>query len=213
MMRIRNWFYWKIDNKVVFLRTSLLYWNSYNNIVEELNNKYGYTVETVPCPPPAEFLKDWVNIVNDAYEDAHYDKEKASSFFQNHAYLDLLDLHFIVNESGNRIGTIISGIYKENPHIGGVCRIALLHKYQRQGLGQYLPLLGYSCLKNRVDIGESLIASKRKRSLFLHFKLGFRPVLTKSGMAYTAPLRKVNRLQRIRLKCRLIRTFVQFLSK
>ena len=213
MMRIRNWFYWKIDNKVVYLRTSLLYWNSYNNIVEELNNKYGYTVETVPCPPPDEILQDWVNIVNDAYDDAHYNLEKALSFFQNHTYLDLIALHFIINEAGNRIGTIISGIYKENPHIGGACRLALLHEYHGKGLGQYLLLLGYSYLKNKVNVGESLVASKRKQSLFLHFKLGFKPVLSKSGMAYTAPLRKVNYLQRFRLKCRLIKTFVQFLRK
>lgn len=213
MIHIRNWFYYKIDNKVVYLRTSLLYWNSYKNIVDEIKSKYGYTVETLSCPPSNGVLHDWVNIVNDAYDDACYDVEKGSLFFQNHSYLELKALHFIVDKKGGRIGTVISGVYKENPHIAGACRLALLKEYQKKGIGQYLILLGYSYLKDKVNIGESLIASKRKHSLFLHFKLGFRPVLSKKGMAYTAPLRKVNFLQRFRLKWRLMCAFIKYIKK
>ena len=213
MIHIRNWFYYKIDNKVVYLCTNLLYWNSFENIVKEIRCRYDCTVETWPCPPSTDVLHDWVKIVNDAYDDASYDDKTGSLFFQNHQYLHLIALHFIVDNRGNRIGTVISGIYKEKQNIAGVCRIALLKSYQKRGIGQYLPLLGYSYLKDRVNIGESLIASKRRHSLFLHFKLGFRPVLSKELIAYTTPLQKVNCLQRFRLKWRLIWAYIEFLRK
>lgn len=47
---------------------------------------------------------------------------------------------------------------------------------QGRGLGRLIVLYAFSRLKERgIDIGESSIMIKRSTSLYLHFKLGFRP--------------------------------------
>lgn len=194
--------YYKIENKVVHVQTLLDHWISFDDVVEEVKQKYDYHVETIERYPTDEELLDWISIINDAYDDANYNLKKAKEFFQMHLFLDIIALHFVVYNN-MRIATVISGIYKEKPSVGGVCRIALKKAYRKKGLGVYIVLLGYSYLKGIVSKGESIITSKRIESLLIHFRIGFLPVYNFSQISYTGSLKNINFIQRLRLKMKL----------
>ena len=202
--------YYKIENKVVHVQTRLDHWISFDDLTEEVKKKYDYHIETIERYPTDEELLDWINIVNDAYDDTNYNLEKAKMFFQNHLFLDFIALHFVVHNN-MRIATVISGLYKEKPSVGGVCRIAIKKEYQKKGLGVYIILLGYSYLKGIVSKGESIIASKRIESLLIHFRIGFLPVYNLSQISYTGSLKNVNFIQKLRLKMKLKCVYNKFL--
>lgn len=81
-------------------------------------------------------------------------------------------------EGGQAVATVLIGVYKTNPKMGGDFRIGVTEEAQGKGYGRLCILFAFSQLAARgVKFGESAIAFKRKESLYLHYALEFKPQL------------------------------------
>ena len=155
----------------------------------------------------------WCNIINDGYNEEVYDIEKAKKLLTNHYLFDELETFFIC-DSGVPIGTISMGKYKSMPSTGGDCRIAVLPAYRGKNLG--LILLNFAILKLK-ERGYStfitLIASKRKTSVFMHFRCGFKPMKNNYFVAHGAKLLVLRLLYGRRLRLITNAYYNEYLAK
>ncbi|MFA5644391.1 MAG: GNAT family N-acetyltransferase [Patescibacteria group bacterium] len=121
-------------------------------------------------------LNSWVELLNYSYGDERsYDINKAITEIQNHLFLKDLST-FLVFYNDQAVGSVSAGVYKKNPKIGGACRICVHPNFRRRGIGEFLLLYAYNFLKSQgIKKGESVVAIKRKGSIFMHFKCGFYP--------------------------------------
>lgn len=68
------------------------------------------------------------------------------------------------------------GAYRADPSCGGLFRIAVLPGCQGRGIGAYI--ISYGCLRLQAAGFariEDIITYKRRKSLLLHYRLGFVP--------------------------------------
>lgn len=127
-------------------------------------------------------LSAWCSICNSAYSDSHYSLTEGRSFFQNHPIMTDFKTLLFYDEQDKPFATISYGVYKSNPECGGLFRLAVLPEYQGNGIGAYLIAFGCTRLMEKgVSRIESIITYKRKKSLRLHFSLGFIPTNMKKS--------------------------------
>ena len=199
-MGLKNFFYTRIENKVVHLQSNLSVFMSSKDIESYLNKPYFF--EKLDIEKQKD-IEDWVNIINDAYDDTSYSFEEGEKNLSMHLFLKDIETFFISNEI-ERVATVSIGIYKQNPQVGGEFRIAVRRKYQGNGFGWILILYAFAKLKERgIKYGESIIASKRETSIYLHLKIGFVPQYDERYISYNKHLKNVNCIQRWKLKRRL----------
>lgn len=124
-------------------------------------------------PDNKEDLKNWVEVVNSAYDDSKYDIETAKRLLKNHHFIENIET-FMIFQNDNPCAAISFGNFRENKNAGGVFRIAVSKKYQNKGLGKYVILYAYNKLKERgKTLGESIISSHREKSILVHMSIGF----------------------------------------
>lgn len=129
-------------------------------------------------------VNDWLNIINDGYDEDDYDLNDAIKHFHHHLFLNILATYFIMDEE-KPIATISIGQYKSDKDVGGDARISVIKEYQGKGLGKYIILYGYNKLKEKgIIVGETMISIKRKPSIFAHFSCGFVPFTDLSKCQY-----------------------------
>ena len=143
-----------------------------------------FYVKEIDINNKVEELKNWVEIVNDAYDDIVFDVTSAKKHINEHLFLNITNIYF-VKDGNNPIATISIGTYKNNYKIGGDARIAVKKSHQGMGLGEKLILFGFNKLKEKgIKYGESIISIPRKKSLMLHFKCGFFPQYCRKYVQY-----------------------------
>ncbi len=156
-------------------------------------------------------LNHWINIVNDAYDDTLQDIGYAVQHFRNHLFLDISKAFFVIDDKVP-IATISIGIYKSNPNIGGVARIAVKKKFRGYGLGSFLINYGFNQLYQQgINYGESIISITREQSILLHLKSGFIPQINKVYFSFKNQKRSAIILFLVNRK--LNRLYKQYLLK
>ncbi len=134
-------------------------------------------------------LRHWASIVTEAYDDKIYDSNDARRHFEDHLFLNISNVYFVMDEN-EPVGTISIGTYKTNNKIGGDARIAIRKEYQGRGLGKFVIAYGYSELfKQGIKYGESVISIPRSKSILLHFQCGFFPQLQKRHFIFSSQKR------------------------
>lgn len=145
-------------------------------------------------------VSQWVKIVNDAYSDSDINSNQAKQLLVNHHFLNDTE-SFFVFDGDIPMATVSIGIYKENPEVGGVFRLAVRKDYQNKGLGKYIILLGYHKLKERgIKYGESVISSNRFKSMIVHMKCGMIPQYNPQVVTHKGSNFNKNIIQRFRGK-------------
>lgn len=186
------------------LGQNLRYRLNYSRTVVHLHADLAHVAPPVEHPPfrfrqmdpgsPAD-VQQWIEIINDAYDDAACDAAAARSHWENHLFLKLSRIEFLT-DGDLPIGTISIGPYRDNPQVGGDARIAVLRSHQGRGLGGALIRHGFDLLRRQgIRNGESIITITRERSILLHFQCGFRPQFSARYHQY----RKQKRLSVVRL--------------
>lgn len=121
-------------------------------------------------------IREWVDLINNAYnEDSPYDIDSARRHIEDHLFLDILKIYFVM-DGDTPVATISIGKYRANPRIGGEARIAVRRDYQGRGLGRFVVCYGCDRLRDSgLELCENIVAIKRRRSIMLHFQCGFVP--------------------------------------
>ena len=120
----------------------------------------------------------WCDIINNSYTEFNYNIESAKSFLKDDTYYKNSTTYLFSDccSGGGYCATISIAQYVHTPKVGGDFKIGVKKDFQGRGLGRLVILYGFSRLKERgIEVGESSIQIKRDTSLYLHFKLGFRP--------------------------------------
>ena len=134
-----------------------------------------------------EDLRTWLDVLNDSYSiynEKPIELSQSKTYLEQHPFLDIRAVYFLLDNT-DCIGSITVGVYKENPSVGGVSRIAIRRSYMRKGLGKYITAYAYEQLLNvGVRYGQSIVMIKRESSLITHFKLGFHPQLNPKYKVY-----------------------------
>lgn len=221
---IRKLFYYKIDNKVLHLQALLhtfpSFADSLNNLIECIRKITHYDNVCV-----YEIKKEdtaliglWCELINSSYGDCEYSLDSAKKLLFDHLYL--VDNHvFLVVECGNgkepvALASVSCGLYRENKKVGGAYRLAVSNELKNKGIGKLLMILPLSYLKEQgIKLAESIIASKRIQSCFVHFELGFFPQLNAKYFSYKGALKNINTLQSLRLKFRALNYYWKYLKK
>ncbi|MFA5573959.1 MAG: GNAT family N-acetyltransferase [Brumimicrobium sp.] len=156
-------------------------------------------------------LENWLEVINDAYDEPIRDVNYALNHINNHLFLNISNVYLIF-DANEAVGTISIGTYKSNSKVGGDARIAIKKKYQGRGLGKFAISYGLAKLKERkVKYAESIITIIRVESISLHFKCGFIPQYKRRFLQYT----KQRRHFLIRLYCvlKVKKLYKDFLKK
>lgn len=143
---------------------------------ETLRNKYNVRVETLNLDDNKQ-LAAWCDIINHSYSEFNYNVESAKVFLKDEKYYKKA-ITYLFSDccGGGYCATVSVAQYVAAPHVGGDFKLGVKKESQGRGLGRLIVLYAFSRLKERgIDIGESSIMIKRSTSLYLHFKLGFRP--------------------------------------
>ena len=102
------------------------------------------------------------------------------------------------------------GVYKDNPNVGSLFRIAVKREYRGLHIGNAIVLYALSYLQMQgITLCEDIISSKRNISLGLHMNLGFEPQNDWSKVTFKMNLKNVNYIQKFRLKRRLTTAYLQ----
>src|SRR5690554_5700931 len=117
-------FYYKINEKVGHLQANL-------NRLHRLPNIVPYNIKEISIHD-VKHLEQWIELIADAYGDEKYNIESAKNYFKDHLFLKNIMIYLLFDKR-MPIGTISIGIYKDTPHVGGLCRIAVRKEYQGQG--------------------------------------------------------------------------------
>lgn len=178
-----------------------------------LKDKYGLNAKKIDYYDDSD-METWMSIIHTSYDDCHFTMSSARNFFTDHSYFqDAQTFIFYDIPTGEALATVSIGLYKNNPQIGGDFRIGVTEKAQGRGLGRLCILYAFSKLATMgVTNGESAIAFKRKKSLFLHYSLGFRPQFNNRFLAEKNHMRWLKNLNLI-LKARLFLSYRSFLRR
>lgn len=156
-------------------------------------------------------LEQWLEIVNDAYDEPYHDISYAINHIRTHLFLNITNVYLIL-DNDVPVGTISIGTYKSNNNIGGDARIAIKKKYQSKGLGVFMITLGFHKLRDLgIKYGESIISIIRDQSIMLHFKCGFVPQTNRKYIQYKNQKRHF--IIRMLVKAKLMRLYNQYINK
>ncbi len=193
---IKNLSYWlSIDHldriRTFGIRSHLKYVFNFNvsrivvNMQAELSNltplvfPQGYMIREMEIRNPNE-IYEWIRIVNSSYQDADENETSFKQHIYSHPFLDVQKVFFVMSEN-QPVGAVSVGLYKKNPEYGGDARIAVVPSVQGNGLGYFAISYAFHYLRKQgIDIGEAVISLKRKQSIFLHLRCGFRPQYDRS---------------------------------
>lgn len=159
----------------------------------------GYLVREMDTNNPDE-IADRIRIVNQSYYDAEENDKSFIKHLNKHPFLDVKKIFFITR-NGQAVGTVITGLYRNNPQYGGCARLAILPSEQGNGLGVFvINYASYYLYNQGIRLGETIITLKRKQSLLLHFKLGFKPQFSRNKINFDIqkrmwPARMIARLK------------------
>jgi L-amino acid N-acyltransferase YncA len=158
-------------------------------------------------------MQTWLTVVNKAYDENNRDVESTKKALQKHHFLDKTKTHVVINQRGEICATYSYGIYRNNPKVGGVFRLAVAKNHQGMGLGKHIILLGYQNLLNQgIQLGESVINSNRLISIRTHFSIGFKPVLNKRDVVHKDSHFMKNWVQYFRGRSILKKTYSAYLQ-
>lgn len=143
---------------------------------ETLSERYNLNVEILDINNDAQ-ISTWCDIINNSYTEFNFNVVSARTFLKDESYYKKAVTYlFTDNCTGEYCAAISVGQYAKSPKVGGDFKIGVRKEFQGKGLGRLVILYGFSRLKERgLEVGESAIQIKRDTSLYLHFKLGFRP--------------------------------------
>lgn len=143
-------------------------------------------------------VNEWLQVVNDAYNEYPYNIESARNLLTQHHFIDNVET-YLVYDSEIAVAGISLGVYREMPSVGGVFRIAVKKSHQGLKLGRFVILYAYHKLhENGIEIGESVISSYRQKSILVHLSCGFRPQTDISKIAHKTVNFNKNFVQRYR---------------
>ncbi len=206
LYKLRYILYTNIDDKLCYLQADL-------DSIHRLPDINPFYVRDLDINNETD-VSSWVNIVNAAYSiyggELPYTLEKAKDQLVNHLFL--LDTKtFFVIDGDQPIATVTAGVFKNNPHVGSIARLAVKPEYQGKGLGKFIILYGYHWLRSEgIRYGESLISSKRDRSIMVHLSCGFRPQLNMGEITWKGGEQNTNYIQRWRLNRKLDKLSAEF---
>ena len=202
LYRLRYMFVMNIDNKVGHFQGHL-------ETVARLPDPAPFTVRTMDLADPQQ-IQDWMEIIADAYGEAFADPQAAVSAMKEHLFLNVFETVFLC-DADRPIGAVSIGTYKEKPHVGGLCRLAVREEYQGRSLGKFMRLLGYHTLYDRgIRYGEGIISAKRDKSIMMIYFCGFKPQHNMKYVSYTGHLENINWFQRQRIRRKLERLYREF---
>ena len=126
-------------------------------------------------PDSEEDRKQWVELIDNGYDEEDDETIDAVKHFENHLFLDITNTYFVMDQE-LPVATISIGPYKNNRQVGGDARISVRKSHQGHGLGKYVILYGFHKLREQgISQGETMISVKRTPSIYAHFFCGFRP--------------------------------------
>jgi len=119
-------------------------------------------------------VNEWLNIINQSFSRS-WEKEDYIKSIINHEIYDIPHTYFLTDDE-KYIGVVSEAVFKKNKQVGVTHYLGLDKDYLGRGLGKYLIL--YTLHKMREHNlksceGESTL--DYKKSIFIHFDLGFRP--------------------------------------
>lgn len=161
-------------NATVRLQANL---SAFDLSTNTLLNKYNIGVEILDIDDDKK-VAVWCDIINHSYTEFNYNIDSAKKFLLDKKYYsNRVTYLFTDNCNGKEYcATVSIAQYVSNEKVGGDFKIGVKNKFQGKGLGRLVILYAFSRLKERgLEVGESSIFIKRSTSLYLHFKLGFRP--------------------------------------
>lgn len=156
----------------------------------------GFKMCTLSLSSP--MFEDYVQFINTSYEEKIYTKEQLADLLKNHHYLKNVETYVLLNKEEEIVGTISTGVYKEDEQWGGVFKFATKKSQRKQGLGLYMLQYGYNTLKERGCLyGESIVSDRPSRiaSLMTHFKCGFVPQTDRNKVQFSACRGEHNKLK------------------
>jgi len=195
MMRIlKNLVYDIKAIKKYGLITHFKYLFDYKHVIINLHTHLDYVPQFVDRP---EFvikevnlndkiiLKQWVDIVNDAYGfDKPFTINSAKKYMENHLYKIFEHTYFVYFDS-RPVGTYSIGRFKVNERIGTTGRFAVLKDYQNKGLGRYLVLYGFRKLKEKGYKNlESVFVVSKDYSIRIYLRCGAIPQFKKKYLQF-----------------------------
>jgi GNAT superfamily N-acetyltransferase len=161
----------ELQKGTVYLQASLKAFELDSRIMEE---KYGLKVRQIDYDNDAD-LETWMSIIHTSYDDCHFTVDKARKYLTSHLFMDNTKTFVFYEVTGVAVATVSIGLYKANPQIGGDFRIGVTQASQGKGYGRLCILFAFSQLASMgIKYGESAITIKRKKSLQLHYMLGFK---------------------------------------
>lgn len=167
-----------------------------------LEDKYGLIVRKLDYDNDSD-IEIWRSIIHTSYDDCHFTIESARKFLTEHTYMFNTQTFVFQEIGGEAVATVSIGLYKSNPKIGGDFRIGVTKDAQGRGYGRLCILYAFSKLAAMgIKNGESAIGFKRKKSLYLHYSLGFRPQFNNTYLAeknYRPWLKNLNIILKTRL--------------
>lgn len=163
----------RVFSSTVYLQAPLKAYELDDRIMEE---KYGLRVIKLDYNNDKD-LEEWIRLIHTSYDDCHFTIESARPYLQNHKYFqDTQSFVFQEINGGRFVATVSMGVYKNNTNVGGDFRIGVTKTAWGRGYGRLCILYAFSKLASMgIQSGESAIMFKRKKSLYLHYALGFRP--------------------------------------
>ena len=168
-------------------------------------------------PHNPESVNRWKDLINESYAEYHeteYDFQSAYDILTHHPYIMNPTIVGIYDE-GLIVGSVIIGVFRKNPDVGTIARLAVRPSHQKNGIGKYL--IQYSCnylfTEYNVKFVESLVSSKRFGSLYTHYGAGFIPQTRARKIVAQFALENINPIQFLRLKRRANLTYKNYLNK
>ena len=144
----------------------------YADTLPQIQNNPEYTFIPMDLEN-SEDTQTWLNVFNDAFE-RNWDEVHFEKYVLNHPVINVSDTLFLRNLQGEVMGVTSFGVFRHNPSIGVGHYIAIRKKFQGQQLGYYISMKRYHVLAQLgLKTFESETTIDRKRSIFMHFKLGF----------------------------------------
>jgi RimJ/RimL family protein N-acetyltransferase len=127
-------------------------------------------------------IESWINIINRSYPDKNETLKSFDTFFNRHPFADIKKI-LLFWRGDVAVGTIGIGIYHKNQLVGGEFHLAILPEEQGKGIALYALGCADRYLKNSgVSNIENIVSFKRKHSIKLHIRAGFKPQFNRSLM-------------------------------
>ncbi len=125
-----------------------------------------------------EDVQIWLQVFNDAFQ-RNYDEQDFEKNILYHPVIKVLDTLFLYNKKKEVMGITSVGVFHKNPRVGVGHYIAVPKQFQGKKLGSYIGVHRYHLLTELgLNTFESETTVDRKKSIFMHFKMGFQPKYT-----------------------------------